>query len=155
MTSFNCAAGGTFISVRTARISEIARTSQFISAMAWGSVKLAANSGHSAEIRRLARLSASFSHSSSVMKGMRGCKRVQNLIEHVSGGGLGFLPRALVREQDRLDEFEIPVAERAPEEVIELMGGFIEPVIVEGLRHFPAQIREFAHDPAVDRGFIF
>ena len=75
--SAGLADGGTFISARIERISPTVPTSQPISASASASIQLSGSSGHWAEISMLSRAgpnSAVFSHSSSVMNGITGCR---------------------------------------------------------------------------------
>ena len=58
--------------------------------------------------------------------------------------------RRVVTLQDRLGEFEIPVAERAPQEVIEQVRRLVEPVGFERGRNRSGAVAGGAGDPAID-----
>ena len=122
-TSGICAPAGTFISERTERISEMRSTTQPISASAAGvdqAVELAASGASARIVSRFGPPSPLIAHSSSVMKGMKGCSSLQissstqAIVARVSA--LAGVVRAL---QHRLGQLEVPVAEHVPDEVVE------------------------------------
>ena len=51
---------------------------------------------------------------------------------------------------DRLGEFEVPVAEGMPDELVERVRGLVEAVLLDTGAHPCLEARDLAHDPAVD-----
>src|SRR5438445_7343797 len=51
--------------------------------------------------------------------------------------------------QNRFGEFEIPVAVLVPDEMIECVRGFVEPVGFQRGSHFPCAVMQTAEDPPV------
>ena len=75
----------------------------------------------------------------------------QDLVDHPGGGGARLGLGCLVRPgEDRLDEFEIPVAEHVPDELVERRRRLVELVFVECRAHARLGARRLAGDPAVD-----
>ena len=126
------AAGGTFISARTLRTPETRSISQFISARASSCRGSVDKSGQGESIsmeRRGTACSAIRAHNSSVMNGMKGCSKLQDAVEHPGGGVAGFaLFDFAIAVQHRLDEFDIPVAEHVPDEMIDRARRIVEAV---------------------------
>ena len=56
--------------------------------------------------------------------------------------------RLLGEVETKLDEFEVPVAEFAPEELVDGVGGFVEAVVGEGAVDFGGDGVEAVEDPA-------
>ena len=61
------------------------------------------------------------------------------------------VPLGAARLQVRLDDLDVPVRVLVPEEVIEAVGGGVEPVAPEPRVHFPDDLVQPVQDPAVDR----
>ena len=55
----------------------------------------------------------------------------------------------------RLDEFQVPVAELVPDELVKRVGRLIEGVGVQTLAGLPDDLLEAAHDPGLHRGQFF
>ena len=62
---------------------------------------------------------------------------------------------AIVRHQPRLDQFQIPVAELAPEKVIDHVRGFVKAEGIERIVNFLRDAVEAGENPAVFQGFGF
>ena len=78
----------------------------------------------------------------------------EDLIErpgHGPAGLAGLFAVAAVAGEDRLGELDVPVAERAPYEVIERIGRLVEAVGVESCGYVAPQPGQLVDDPAVDR----
>ena len=69
---------------------------------------------------------------------------------HRAGLGLG---RALLAQQYRLCEFDIPVAIDVPDEAVDRVGRIVETIALEGLRDLARGARRLMCDPAV-QGFL-
>ena len=78
-------------------------------------------------------------------------QELDDFFEHESSRGarlvLGRPVRAL---QQRLGEFEIPIAENVPDETIRGVGGIIETIALDRRRHLGNGLRGFADDPAIE-----
>ncbi|MND56291.1 hypothetical protein D3C80_473920 [compost metagenome] len=78
-------------------------------------------------------------------------KRV-GLFHDVSHASLGFRLRLLVlAHEDRLQEFDIPVADLIPDETIKTASRFIKAIGLDCRRDFLDRLRQFGEDPAIDR----
>src|SRR5215207_1551145 len=76
----------------------------------------------------------------------------KDLVEHPGGRGFGFGLRLLVvASQNRFDQFEIPVAENVPYEIIKGGCTLVVTMLLNRFGHYVACAREFAGDPTVDR----
>ncbi len=85
-------------------------------------------------------------------EGHEGVEQFQDLVDDPRHRGAGFDHRLLiVAGEDGLDEFEVPVAEDAPDEFIDGAGGFVELVGFEAGGHARGGALGFAGDPAVER----
>ena len=81
--------------------------------------------------------------------------RVQQLVDLVEHEGhrrlaLG-LGRLVVAHEDRLQQFEIPVAEQVPDEAVGSTGRLVETVRGDAVGDVARRARQFGQDPAVDR----
>ena len=75
-----------------------------------------------------------------------------DLVEHPAGDDAGFVCRAgILALQNGLDQFEIPVAEAVPCEVIDSVRGGIEAQVGQCLVERALGLDDLADDPAVDR----
>ncbi len=79
-------------------------------------------------------------------------QQMQRTMQHPERGGarLG-LRRFISAIQDRLDEFEIPVAVGAPDELVAGVRGVVEAELLEGGGDAARGFRKLRDDPAVDR----
>ncbi len=91
-------------------------------------------------------------HNSSVMNGMNGCNsltissRAQATIARRLGLGI-----AIGSDENRLHQFEIPVAIDVPDEAIGRVGGIVEAIGLDRCRHLARRLRRFMRDPAIER----
>ena len=69
----------------------------------------------------------------------------QNLVEHPPGDGLGF------RVKRSLDQLDVPIAERVPDEVVDRVRRRIKAQVGHRLVEFGEGFDHFADDPPVDR----
>ena len=78
------------------------------------------NSGQDARIRPFSRLAAELFPKLFGDEGHEGMQELEDFLQHPAGGGarLG-LGRRIVAVQDRLGEFQIPVAEGVPGELVQ------------------------------------
>ncbi len=90
-------------------------------------------------------------HSSSVMNGMNGWSRTRIWSSTQPAHRAGFLAAFFAALQDRLDEFEIPVAEAAPDELVDRVRRPVEPVIGQREVDRLYRLHRFGDDPLVDR----
>ena len=98
----------------------------------------------------------SFCQISSVMKGMKGCSSLRTALSTRSrtpwqwrrAAGVFFVVEL------GLDEFQVPVAELVPDELVKRVGRLIEVVGVQRRAGLPDDLLEAAHDPGLHRGFL-
>src|SRR5690554_1404907 len=78
-------------------------------------------------------------------------KELVNLVQHVSGAGsrLGLCCLILAVE-DRLQQFQIPIAEEAPDETVSGASRIVEAVVGDAFGDRPRGARQFRQYPAVD-----
>ena len=78
-------------------------------------------------------------------------QQLQDLVQHPGRGGarLG-LGRLVLAVQHRLDQLEVPVAERAPRELVDGAGRLVELVGLDAGRDGLGRALDLAGDPAVD-----
>ena len=153
-TSGILAPAGTFISERTERTSLMSLTSQPISSSAVG-VGEPLEHRPGVEAQQVLALHAAprpvRAHSSSVMNGMNGCSSfriwssTQAVVARVSA-----LAASSLAVEHRLDQLEIPVAERAPDELVDGAGRLVELVGLDAGRDGRRRALDLAGDPAVD-----
>jgi hypothetical protein len=88
-------------------------------------------------------------------EGHEGVEHHEDLIEHPAGDGLGLVidraPLGPSPCEQRLDQFEIPVAELVPDEAVDGVGGLVEAQVGEALSSACDGRPTSADDPAVDR----
>ncbi len=91
-------------------------------------------------------------------EGHEGREQAQRGLEDGDEGGEGdggVVVDGDVEEEAELDEFEVPVAELAPEELVDGGGGFVEAVVGEGAVDFGGDGVEAGEDPAgFERGVV-
>ena len=170
-----------FISARTERMAVTRSTTQPISASAAGSLKSGASSAsstgaasadrsgswrHQGQLlrRQLARLArprrqrqqgVALGRHRPQLFGDEGHERVQQFEDLVArprhhGAGFG-LGGAVLAQQHRLGEFEIPVAIDVPDETIDRTGGIVEAIGFDRLGDLARGPRGLMRDPAVQR----
>ena len=84
-------------------------------------------------------------------EGHEGMQHGQRLMQRPQGGRAGLGEhRRIVRLQQRLGEFEIPVAIAVPDELVKFVGRLVEAVTLDGGPDSRFELRELADDPAVD-----
>src|SRR6478672_10026233 len=85
-------------------------------------------------------------------EGHEGMKQRERPVEHPAGHGARLRCRGLIgTREDRLDQFEIPVAELMPDETVNGAGGLVEPIGLERLGYCRERALALACDPAVER----
>ena len=87
------------------------------------------------------------------MKGMKGLSRRRALSktpvsEAKVSAVVGFGRRAFAEVETQFDEFEVPVAELAPEELIDGVGGFVEAIVGESVVDGSGDGAEAVEDPS-------
>ena len=84
-------------------------------------------------------------------EGHEGVKEDHRLIQHPGHGGPGF--RGMLSVEERFGEFHVPVADLAPDEFVERVGGEVEAELGQCLLHLGRRAGGLADDPAVGGGF--
>ena len=151
-TSGAIAAGGTFISERTERMPETRSISQLISAAASASAKSGA--GQAAWQSSVARVALARRLRPQLLRHERHERMQQlvDLVEHEGRAACAFgLGRLVVAHEDRLQQFEIPVAELVPDEAVGAPAASLKRYAVDAVGDLARGARQFGQDPAVDR----
>ena len=79
-------------------------------------------------------------------------QQLQRFIQHIAAHVTRFLLCRIVHaHQQRLDEFEIPVAEHVPDELVERASRIVETVFRDGFRGLGFAGGEFTQNPAIHR----
>ena len=150
-SSLSLAPAGTFSSARAERMSEISFTSQPISASAAASVGRRHRPG-------LADQRAVLGAMAGLVPDLLGDERhhrmqeLGGLAQHEGGDGARLvLRRAVLALQDRLGELDVPVADDAPDELVERGGRIVQPELGDRLVDAVVGARQLAQHPFVDR----